>query len=109
MGVELLAESAIPCGAKAITGSRTKTDYMRALLLPSQSTVGQPASFIAPNMPFKENIEVTLNQYGETSQGLLGNCTLHTGSFSQFIFEPQALRTTTTQNDSDDEDIWPEL
>jgi len=109
MGVELLATAAIPCGAKAITGSQTKSDFMRALLLPAQEAVGQPASFIAPNMPFKENLSVILNQYGETSQGLLGNCTLSTGSFSQFIFEPQALRADLSNDDSDDGDIWPEI
>jgi cyclic-di-GMP-binding protein len=109
MGVELLATSAIPCGAKAITGSQAKSDFMRALLLPAQEAVGQPASFIAPNMPFKENLSVILNQYGETSQGLLGNCTLSTGSFSQFIFEPQALRADLSGDDSDVDDIWPEI
>ncbi len=109
MGVELLATSAIPCGAKAITGSQGKSDFMRALLLPAQESVGQPASFIAPNMPFKENLSVILNQYGETSQGLLGSCTLSTGSFSQFIFEPQALRADLSDDDNDDDDIWPEI
>jgi len=109
MGVELLATSAIPCGAKAITGSQSKPDFMRALLLPAQDAVGQPASFIAPNMPFKEHLSVILNQYGETSQGLLGSCTLSTGSFSQFVFEPQALRADLANDDSADEDIWPEI
>lgn len=109
MGVELLATAAIPCGAKVISESHLKSDYMRALLLPAQEAVGQPASFIAPNMHFKENLSVVLNQYGETSQGLLGTCTLNTGSFSQFIFEPQALRSDLADDDSDDEGIWPEF
>ena len=109
MGVELLATVAIPCGAKVITESHLKSDYMRALLLPAQEAVGQPASFIAPNMPFREHLSVVLNQYGETSQGLLGTCTLNTGSFSQFTFEPQALRSDLADDDSDDEDIWPEI
>lgn len=109
MGVELLAASAIPCGAKVITDTQYKSDYMRALLLPAQDAVGQPASFIAPNMPFKENLSVILNQYGETSQGVLGSCTLNTGSFSQFTFEPQALRADLANDDDYDEDIWPEI
>jgi len=109
MGVELLATAAIPCGAKVISESHLKSDYMRALLLPAQDAVGQPASFIAPNMPFKENLSVVLNQYGETSQGLLGTCTLNTGSFSQFTFEPQTLRSDLTDNAPDDESIWPEI
>lgn len=109
MGVELLATSPIPCGARAITGSQSKTDFMRALLLPAQSAVGQPASFIAPNMPFKENLTVVLNQYGETSQGLLGTCTLNTGSFSQFMFEPQLLRADLSNDVNDDENAWPDI
>jgi len=111
MGVELLAAAAIPCGAKVISESRHKSDYMRALLLPPLEAMGQPASFIAPNMPFKENLSVILNQYGETSQGMLGTCTLSTGSFSQFSFEPQALRADLAENehDDDDDDVWPDI
>lgn len=109
MGVELLAAAAIPCGAKVVTGTQHKSDYMRALLLPALETMGQPASFIAPNMPFKENLSVILNQYGETSQGLLGSCTLSTGSFSQFPFEPQMLRADLAEDEHDNDDIWPEI
>lgn len=109
MGVELLASAAIPCGAKVVTETQHKSDYMRALLLPSLDAMGKPASFIAPNMPFKENLSVILNQYGETSQGILGDCTLNTGSFSQFIFEPQALLANLSENEYDDDDTWPEI
>ncbi|MEH6358271.1 MAG: hypothetical protein V7745_04740 [Pseudomonadales bacterium] len=109
MGVELLAAAAIPCGAKVVTESRHKSDYMRALLLPSLDAMGKPASFIAPNMPFKENLSVILNQYGETSQGILGDCTLSTGSFSQFTFEPQALRADLSEDEYEDDDTWPEI
>jgi len=109
IGVELLATAPIPCGARAINGSQSKSDFMRALLLPAQEGIGQPAFFIAPNMPFKENLTVVLNQYGETSQGLLGACTLSTGSFSQFIFEPQALRADLSDDEDDDDNIWPDI
>jgi len=109
MGVELLATAAISCGAKVISDSLPTSDYMRALLLPAQEALGQPATFIAPNMPFKEHQSVVLNQYGETSQGLLGACILNTGSFSQFTYEPQDLRSDLTDDNSDGEDIWPEI
>lgn len=109
MGVEVLANAAIPCGAKVITESRQKSEYMRALLLPTQDALGQPATFIAPNMPFKENLSVILNQYGETSQGLLGDCTLSTGSFSQFTFESEALSADIPDDEHDEDDIWPDL
>ena len=109
MGVEVLASAAIPCGAKVITESQHKSEYMRALLLPAQDALGQPASFIAPNMPFKENLCVVLNQYGETSQGMLGDCTLSTGSFSQFTFAAEALRADLVEDEDDDEDIWPDI
>lgn len=109
MGVELLASAAIPCGARVVTEGRQKSEYMRALLLPALEALGQPASFIAPNMPFKENLSVILNQYGETSQGLLGDCTQSTGSFSQFIFETESLSTPLPEDEHDDDDIWPDI
>ena len=109
MGVELLATAAIPCAAKVVTETQHTSDYTRSLLLPALETLGQPASFIAPNMPFKENLSVILNQYGETSQGLLGSCTLSTGSFSQFTFEPQALRADPAEDEHDNDDIWSEI
>jgi hypothetical protein len=109
MGVELLASAAIPCGARVVTEGRQKSEYMRALLLPALEALGQPASFIAPNMPFKENLSVILNQYGETSQGLLGDCTQSTGSFSQFMFETESLSTPLPEDEHDDDDIWPDI
>jgi len=108
MGIELIAAGAIPCGVKVVSDRQRKSEYMRALLLPAMPAVKQPASIIAPNMPFKPEAKVVLNQYGELSQGQLGELLSSSGGFGQFVFHPDIDQQPESSN-HDDDDVWPEL
>ncbi|MCF7981757.1 MAG: hypothetical protein K9K86_07205 [Pseudomonadales bacterium] len=109
MGVELIAPGAIPCGAKVVTKSKRRSDYMRALLLPSTHTPGRSATIFTPNLPFKSGVKIIVNQYGEVSHGLLGERISNTGSFSQFVYHPDTGVDVRDESDDNIEDLWPDI
>ncbi len=110
MGVELLTHGAIPCGAKVMTHEKRKSDYIRALLLPAPPFAKQPATLITPNLPFKQGMQVVLNQHGELTYGRLSERIAVLGNFFQFIFEPDK-QSNENGNNTDDklEDAWPDI
>lgn len=110
MGVELLAHGAVPCGAQAISHQKQKSDYIRALLIPAPPSAKQSATLITPNLPFKQGMQVVLNQHGELTYGRLSKRTAVLGNFFQFIFEPDK-QSNENGNDTDDklEDAWPDI
>ena len=109
VGIELLAAGSIPCGAKVVTEGKRKSDYMRAFLLPSHHAESQPASLITPNLPFKEDIKVIVNQYGELSHGFLGKGLLSTASFTQFLYDIEVGEDIHDASDDNIEDLWPDI
>ena len=109
MGVELIAPGAIPCGAKVVTKTKRRSDYMRALLLPASRGLDQPASIFTPNLPFKSGVKIIVNQYGEVSHGHLGERLSSTGSFSQFVYHPDIGTDVRDESDDNIEDLWPDI
>ncbi len=109
MGIELIAPGAIPCGAKVVTKTKRRSDYMRALLLPALHSMNQPASIFTPNLPFKSGVKIIINQYGEVSHGYLRNRLTSTGSFSQFVYEPDTEVDLRDESDDNIEDLWPDI
>ena len=94
VGIQLIAANATPCGARIIGEKGKRSEYMRALFIPAMESMNQPASLVAPQVPFKTGVQVYVNQYGETTKGLLSQQVDRTGSFSHFIFQPEALTHT---------------
>ena len=119
VGIELLAPSVKPCGVQLLQKTGDPSEYLRGLLLPELSAIGQPTTLITPRLPFQSGHKVSIR-----TGGTEGKCTLEkrvsaTGSFSQFeISENKQLKELTEDhkpdieiNDSDDDfdSLWPTL
>ena len=112
MGVELLAHGAVPCGAKVISHQKQKqkSDYIRALLIPASPLAKQAVTLITPNLPFKQGMQIALNQHGELIHGRLVQRVAVLGNFFQFIFEPDNQGNENDCNTDDKlEDTWPDI
>ena len=119
IGVELLAPNAKPCGVQLHHKTGDPSEYLRGLLLPEISAIGQAATLITPRLPFQAGHKVSI-KFGDTE----GKCQLEkrvsaTSSFSQFelsehvhLQENNTKPTHDTQNHNSDEDfdsLWPTL
>ncbi|MDC6700787.1 hypothetical protein OEZ73_27265, partial [Leclercia adecarboxylata] len=71
MGVELIAPQAQPCGLRLPRKVHQGSEYLRALLLPEISAISQPATLIAPRLPFQEGHKVQINRNGEEQRAVL--------------------------------------
>jgi len=109
IGLEILSVNAVPCGAKVVTKEKRKSDYMRAFLLPGNSAADQSASLITPNLPFKADSKVILNQYGEVSQGKISEVINTTSSFTHFVYLADMARDIHSESEENIEDIWPDI
>ena len=65
----------------------TSSQFLRALLVPEINALSQPASVIAPRIPFQEGHKVAINQQGTELKATLVKRTMHTGSISQFEYK----------------------
>ena len=87
MGIELIAPNAQPCGLQLLRNNETSSHFLRALLVPEIPALAQPASVIAPRIPFQEGHKVAINQQGTELKATLKKRTMHTGSISQFEYQ----------------------
>ncbi len=118
IGIELLAPSAQPCGVQLLNRTGAPSEYLRGVLLPELSSIGQPATLITPRVPFQTGNKVSL-RYAETEQ----KCVLEqriaaTGSFNQFeLSESVSLDTIKSKEspssagdgEDDFDSLWPTL
>ena len=120
IGIELLAPSAKPCGVQLLQKTGDPSEYLRGLLLPEISAIGQPTTLITPRLPFHTGHKVSI-RFADTE----GKCQLEkrvsaTGSFSQFeLSEHAQLKQSqdqqpahdTRQHETDDDfdSLWPNL
>ncbi|MCW3147328.1 molecular chaperone [Stutzerimonas stutzeri] len=121
MGIELIAPQAQPCGLRLLRKAEQASEYLRALLLPEIAAISQPATLIAPRLPFQQGHKVLINQDGEEQRAVLNRRQSHTGNYNQFeyrlIGELPAERETLvtawgTQGNSSDGDfdsLWKSL
>ncbi|SFM39423.1 GTPase [Marinobacter zhejiangensis] len=117
VGIELLAPSAAPCGVKLIQKVGHSSEYLRGLLLPEISAIGQAATLITPRLPFQSGSRVVLLHDNREDQGQLTNRVSATGSISQFELKLNKSDTVTastpspTPGTSEDEfdSLWPSL
>ena len=86
MGLELLSPRAIPVAVRVIHKRGGPSDYARAFVLPELELIGQPATLIAPLVPFQPGHKVHLSRQGIQTTAQLGQCLLKTESFNQFTF-----------------------
>ncbi|WP_097460041.1 GTPase [Mangrovitalea sediminis] len=84
VGVELLAPNAAPCGVRLIQKVGNSSEFLRGLLLPELSAIGQPATLIAPRLPFQTGNRISLLHDSREDQCQLNRRISATGSVSQF-------------------------
>ena len=92
LGIKLLGPSAIPYAGRIINGSKaaandTSDDFRRVLLLPEIKLIGQPATLLTPQLPFREKQTLSLVQQGRTITVRLKKLLSATGSINQFDIE----------------------
>ncbi len=88
MGIELLGQSATPCGAAVVRNPESQSEYLRALLLPELPALNQPLTLITTQLMFEQGGHVILDRCGRTTTGRLTKRLLSTGIINQFEFFP---------------------
>lgn len=118
LGIELLAPNAQPCGVQLHHKTGAPTEFMRGMLLPELSSIGQHATIITPRVPFQSGGKVAVRQNGIEVKSQLGKRIAATGSFSQFEIvlkmppaEPEEKNGHKKAHDKDDDfdSLWPTL
>jgi cyclic-di-GMP-binding protein len=87
MGIELVAPYAQPCGLQLNRAGDQNPPYLRGLLLPEVRAIDQPATVLAPRLPFQEGHKVKINTNGEERDAGLGKRRTGTASFNQFEYQ----------------------
>lgn len=112
MGIELIAPFAQPCGLQIVRPEQN-SPYMRALLLPEIRAIEQPATLLAPRLPFKEGNDVMINIAGQEHRGLLGHQRTSSGSYNQFEYKtfeaPGASGSGAPKADQEFDSLWSSL
>ncbi|WP_397450199.1 molecular chaperone [Pseudomonas sp. NA-150] len=108
MGIELVAPYAQPCGLQLVRSTEQNTPYLRGLLLPEVRAIDQPATLLAPRLPFQEGHKVKINTSGEERAAGLGKRRTGTGSFNQFEYTTfdAPRQPESTGADSEFESLW---
>jgi hypothetical protein len=118
IGIELLAPSAQPCGVQLLHRTGDPSEYLRGILLPELSSIGQPATIITPRLPFQSGHKVSIKLSETENKCQLEKRVSATASFSQFqlservqtLGENNQTNKSTPQDTEDDFDsLWPTL
>jgi hypothetical protein len=112
MGIELIAPFAQPCGLQVVR-TEQNSPYMRSLLLPEIRAIEQPATLLAPRLPFKEGHDVMINITGQEHRGQLGHQRTSSGSYNQFEYQtfdvPGASEGGAPKPDQEFDSLWSSL
>ena len=118
LGIELLAPNAQPCGVQLLQRTGAPSEYLRGMLLPELSSIGQPATLITPRLPFQSGHKVSIRLSENESKCQLEQRVSATGSFSQFELSEsvkiigesvQTNKTTSLDKEDDFDSLWPTL
>jgi len=118
IGIELLAPSAQPCGVQLLHRTGDPSEYLRGMLLPELSSIGQPATLITPRLPFQSGHKVSIRLSDAENKCQLEQRVSATGSFSQFELSEsvqimgksaQANKSTAQDTEDDFDSLWPTL
>jgi cyclic-di-GMP-binding protein len=110
MGIELVAPYAQPCGLQLNRAGDQSAPYLRGLLLPEVRAIDQPATVLAPRLPFQEGHKVKINTAGEERNADLGKRRAGTASFNQFEYQtieaPQAPESVGGVSTEEFDSLW---
>jgi len=120
IGIELLAPSARPCGVQLLQKTGDPSEYLRGMLLPELSAIGQPATLITPRLPFQSGHKVSIKFTDAEGKCQLETRVSATGSFSQFelsdntqlkpeLEKAQVDEIKQPDSDEDFDSLWPTL
>lgn len=119
VGIELLAPNAKPCGVQLLQKTGDPSEYLRGLLLPEISAIGQPTTLITPRLPFQSGHKVSIRTSGVECKCNLEKRVSATGSFSQFelsennqmkeLTEDKIINVQTSEQDDEFDSLWPTL
>jgi hypothetical protein len=119
VGIELLAPNAKPCGVQLLQKTGDPSEYLRGLLLPELSAIGQPTTLITPRLPFQSGHKVSIRASGAEGKCNLERRVSATGSFSQFeLSENNQMRELTEESkpeikpagqEDEFDSLWPTL
>ncbi len=88
IGVELLAPTANPYGARAKNSAEAGSqDFMRVLVLPEIKTIGQESTLITPSVKFSVGQRIVLMRNNKEHTIRLNKLVASTGCYFQFTFE----------------------
>lgn len=106
MGIELIAPFAQACGLQLLR-TETKSQYLRALLLPEVRAIDVPPTVMAPRLPFEEGSKVLINTNGQERRAGLNKRRSTTGSFNQFEYQIHEgpKKTDTPGNDGPEQEF----
>lgn len=114
-GVELLSPGGRPVAARALHKQGQDSDFMRAVVLPELTAVGQPATLLLPTVGFHEGIKVEIVENGEARRVQLLRRVQGVSGFSQYPFRdlsaPESAPAEPLKESDDDEldSIWSSL
>jgi len=114
VGLEMVSLNSTAVLASFAENDEFSSGPQRCLLLPEVTRLGQPATLIAPPLPFEVDDLVLVDNRGEQQLIQLTRIQESTGAFSQFqfVFKNQPIPENSEETDEDDtdfENIWTTL
>ncbi|MGM0434090.1 MAG: GTPase [Pseudomonadota bacterium] len=112
LGIELLGPGAMPCALRLDNKSGSSSEFLRGLLLPELSAIGQPATLLTPRLPFQTGHRITLLRDGEQETAQLSRRVSATSSISQFELRfrgPSGKGRSGASDDDDFASLWQSL
>jgi len=119
LGIELLAPRAKPCAVQQLKKTGQHSVFLRGLLLPELTSIGQASTLVTPRLPFKQGNKVFVRFNGTETKCVLSKIVSETGSFSQFVLATTDVLDSKTADldkavnrvDIEDEfdSLWPSL
>ncbi|MEQ6884270.1 GTPase [Salicola sp. Rm-C-2C1-2] len=112
LGIELMGPGATPCALRLNNKTGSGSEFLRGLLLPEISAIGQPATLLTPRLPFQTGHRITLLRDGEQEAAQLSRRVSATSSISQFELRfrnPTGERRRGTGDDDDFDSLWQSL
>ncbi|WJW76244.1 hypothetical protein QVG61_03890 [Thiohalobacter sp. IOR34] len=87
LGVQMISPGAVAVGTR-LDRPDGGSEYMRSLILPEVSAIGQPASLLTPALPYHVGDRLVVNCHGKEARVELTKLVENTGCFAQFQFRP---------------------
>ncbi len=86
-GIQHLSSNVWPSAISIVHKNRHASNFLRCFYLPEFKELNQPAYLITPRVPFQISSRVRFYNGGELITATLTECTITTGSVSQYMFK----------------------